>query len=175
MPTEQLQETEIIKVIADLIQQEMDLKEDRVFLYNQDVALKPDDGIYVVVGLLGSKPFGTSSVQVSDPALGLIQQQTVNVQEIYSILIWSKNGDARRRNHEIIFALNGQRAQQAMEQFSFKIGNLPTSVTDVSEVEETYRLNRYSLTFACLLAYGRSRAVEYYDIFTGSPSLILNP
>ena len=40
-------ETEIVKVIADLIAQEMDLESDRVFLYNQDAALSTDTGIYV--------------------------------------------------------------------------------------------------------------------------------
>lgn len=169
------EQTEVIKVIADLVQEEMDLKAERVFLYNQDVDLKPDDGIYVVVGILGDKPFGTTVEHLDDPTLGLVERQTVNVQEIYSILIFSKDGTARQRRHEIIFALNGLAAQQAMEKHSFRIGNLPTTLVDVSEVEETYRLNRYSLTFNCLVAYGRDRAVEYFDDFTGSPSLIVNP
>ena len=168
-------EVEIIKVIADLIQGEMDLPADRVFLYNQDAALEPDDDIYVNVGLLGAKPFGVSVKVVDDPVLGLVEQQMMNVQEIYSILIYSKSGAARQRAHEIILALNGQAAQQAQERYSFKIGNLPTSFVDVSEVEETYRLNRYSLTFNCLLAYARNRAAEYFSKFTGSPSLVLNP
>jgi hypothetical protein len=168
-------ETEIVKVIADLIAQEMDLESDRVFLYNQDAALSTDTGIYVNVGILGAKPFGTSVTQVSDPVAGLLEIQTVNVQEIYSILIYSQDGTARQRKQEIIFALNGQAAQQAMEKYSFRIGNLPAAFVDVSEVERTYRLNRYSLTFNVLVAYARSRAVDYFNNFTGSPSLIVNP
>ena len=166
---------EFIKVLADLIQEEMDLPVDKVFLYNQDADLGKYSGLYVNLGILGDKPFGASSEIRNDPELGLVENQSVNVQEWYSLLLSSQDNTARLRRHEPPMILRGSRCQQLMEKYSFKVGYLPAAMTDVSEVEATYRLNRYSLTFNCLVAYARLRAVEYYDKFTGSPGLIVNP
>jgi len=158
---------EYIKVIADLIQTQMDLAVDRVFLYNQQINLPPDQGLFVNVGLIGKKPFGMSKsyLSVSDAEGGLQQQQTLNVQETYSVLIWSQNSDARLRNHEVLFALNGDAAQQAQEKYSFKIGYLPTQLMDVSDEDGASRLNRYSLTFNILCGYSQKRRVEFFSTF----------
>jgi hypothetical protein len=173
-PDTQKQE-EFVKVVADILQLEMDLKPDQILLYNTDFNIPADDKMYLSIGILGDVPFAASHQVLDDPELGLVENQGVNVQEIYSLLIYSKSPEARLRRHEPPMILRGVKAQQQMEKYSFKIGYLPTTMNDVSEVEGTYRLSKYSLTFRALVAYARLRAVEYFDTFTGSPSLELNP
>jgi hypothetical protein len=158
-------QVEYIKVIADLIQTQMDLAPNRVYLYNQAWNIPPDDGLFVNVGLISKKPFGLSKTyqSVTEEMGGLLQVQMMNVQETYSVLIFSQNNTARIRNHEILYALNGDAAEQAQERYSFKIGYLPTSLMDVSEIDGASRLNRYNLTFNILCGYSQSRRVEYYS------------
>lgn len=167
---------EYAKIFAALIRGQMDLKADRVFLYNQKWNIPPDDGVFVNVGIIGDRPFGVSQHFEDDEATGgLTEVQGTNIQEIYSVLIYSQNSEARRRRHEILFALNGVPAQQAQEKYSFKISNLPTDLLDVSQGEGSSRLNRYNLTFRVLVSYSRRRSVEFFDNFAGSPAVIVNP
>jgi hypothetical protein len=167
---------EFIKVVAGVIQKEMDLDPSRVFLYNQEVDLQPDQGMYINIGFLGAKPFGSSLSYVSDPVEGLLENQSINMQETYSILIYSFDSTARQRKQDILFALNGQLMQQMAEKYSFRIATIPSSFVDVSEVEGTSRIDRYSLTFNALVAYGRLRAVDYFNNFpSNSPTLAINP
>ena len=166
---------EILKVVADLIQTQLGLPADDVFLYNQKVDLPPEQRMFVNVAFVGSKVFGTSSRHASDPEFGLVQQQTMNAQETYQILCYSRDSTARLRKHEIVFALSGDAAEQAQAKYSFKIGYLPNNFLDVSKGEGASRLNRYALTFRVHLAYQKTQAVEYYNDFGDSPSLITNP
>jgi len=158
---------EYIKVLAGLIQTQMDLAPERVMLYNQQWTLPPDTGLFINVGLIAKKPFGMSKsyLSVTTAEGGLQQAQTLNVQETYSVLVFSQSNEARLRNHEVLFALNGDAAQQAMEQHSFRIGYLPPSFTDVSDIDGASRLNRYSLTFNILCGYSQTRRVEYFSTF----------
>ena len=71
-------------------------------------------------------------------------------------------------------ALNGDAAEQAQERYSFKIGYLPTSLMDVSEIDGASRLNRYNLTFNILCGYSQSRRVEYYSTIQ-DPSIYTQP
>ena len=169
-------QVEYIKVIADLIQTQMDLAPNRVYLYNQAWNLPPDEGLFVNVGLIGKKPFGISKTyqSVSEEMGGLLQVQSMNVQETYSVLVFSQSSAARIRNYEILYALNGDAAQQAQERYSFKIGYLPSSLVDISEIDGASRLNRYNLTFNILCGYSQSRRVEYYNTIQ-DPSIYIQP
>jgi hypothetical protein len=71
--------------------------------------------------------------------------------------------------------MNSDRAERFQGLYNFKIANLPTNFQDVSAVEATARLNRYDLDFNILVAYTRSRATPYFDKFTTSPALLVNP
>lgn len=169
---------EFIKIIAGLIQSELDLDADTVWLYNQKEKIPPVKTMFVNVGFLGSKVFAAANKYASedDPptGAGLYQKQTVNMQEHYSVLVYSADSTARIRKHEIIWALIGDAAQQAMEKYSFKIGYVPKFFTDVSTVEGTSRLNSYSLAFNILCAYSRRRSTEFFDTFA-APKLVINP
>lgn len=168
---------EVLKVIADVIQEQMDLKNENVFLYNQALPMPIEKGIVVNIAVIGDKPFGASSHYEDDPVSGgLTEVQGVNLQEIYSVLVYSKDNSARLRRHELIMVMKGTAMQQMMEKYSFKIGYIPAAMTDVSEGDGASRLNRYSLTFRALLSYSRRRSVEYFNKFENPPkTLLTNP
>lgn len=166
---------EPIKVLGEILRSELDLKPDQVLLYNQKFDIPPDYRMYINLSILGTKNFAGYPDYETDPNTGdLVETQVVNRQEMISILVYSRSDEARTRNWEIAAAMVSAYSQQLQEKYSLKIGTLPVSVTDVSEVEATDRLNRYALTFMVLAAYKRQKPVQYFDTFA-SPNLIVNP
>ena len=166
--------SEFIKSVALILERELGLKKDQVILANQKFDIPTDDRLYIAVTLLGAKPFGAKTEYVPDPITGeLVETQGVNVQEMYSVLAYSKGPTARQRYWEIPAALVSTFAQQQQEELAFNIGYLP-QMSDVSEQDGTSRLNRYSLTFAVLVAYRKSKPVDYFDQFD-QPTIISNP
>lgn len=148
-----------------------------VAIYNQKRRLPAKTGFYIDVAILGDVPFGVNSRVESDPLeTDLIETVSTNVQELIAVEIFSCDDSARLRRREIIFALACQAAQNLQERYAFKIGRVPTSFVDASEIEGAARLNRYVLTFNVLRAYSQSNAVATYTEIQNPPQKILvNP
>ncbi len=166
-----------IEILSLLIEQQMRLKPGVSQIYNQKRRLPPAEGFFIDVAILGDVPFGVNKRYVNDPATtNLVEQQTINQQELVQIDIFSFDQSARLKKLGIIFALNSTQAQQLSEKFAFKIARIPTSFVDASEVEGNARLNRYSITFAILRAYGFIQPAETFTEFQNPPKEILvNP
>ena len=156
---------ETMKVLAGLLQQELDLPPGRVALYNQPWEIPTYEGLLVEISFLGSKPFGvTSHMESRDDALVEVQEQIT--QEVIGITLYSKGPAARERKHEIVFALQSVAAQQLSERYSFRWGYLPTSFTDASETEGAGRLNKYATTFNVLRIHTKEHVIQYFDKFS---------
>lgn len=167
---------EIIKVVADVIQSEMGLGNDRVYLYNQKWRIPPDEGLFVIVGFMGARAFGAKTEYENDPITNeLVEVQSVNQQEMYTIDLMSRDSSARVRKQEVILALNSTLCQQMMEQYNFKIANLPATFNDVSALEATAILNRYQLAFNTLVVYRKVKSVQFFDSFQIPPEVHTNP
>jgi hypothetical protein len=167
---------EIIKVVADVIQSEMGLGNDRVYLYNQKWRIPPDEGLFVIVGFMGARAFGAKTEYENDPITNeLVEVQSVNQQETYTIDLMSRDSSARVRKQEVILALNSTLCQQMMEQYNFKIANLPATFNDVSALEATAILNRYQLAFNTLVVYRKVKSVQFFDSFQIPPEVHTNP
>jgi hypothetical protein len=178
--TDNPNDVELIKALCDLLQAQLDLKAGKVIIYNQKFDIPTTNDMYVFVAFQRGKPFGASLTRENVPASGntpafLQEVQRLNVQETYTINLYSRDGSARQRNHEVVFALHSTQCQQMQERYQFRMGYIPSSMIDVSHVEGAARINRYSLTFALLRAYTRTRPIEYYDTFNIPPELIINP
>lgn len=166
-----------VEILALLIAQQMGLKPGVVQIYNQKRRLPPVDGFFVDVAILGDRPFAVNTRMVNDPATAdLVEEQTINQQESIQIDIFSYDQSARTEKLGIIFALTGVAAQQLQERFAFKMGNIPASFTDASEVEGNARLNRYALAFNLLRAYSRTSPAQTFTVFQNPPQqLLTNP
>lgn len=168
--------SEIIKVVANVLQAEMALPNDHVYLYNQKWRMPPDEGLYVIVGFQSGTAFGAKTTYENDPITDeLVEVQSVNQQETYTIDLLSRDSSARIRKPEVIMALNSTLCQQAQEQYNFKIANLPTTFVDVSELEATAILNRYQLAFNALVVYQKIKSVQFFDQFQVPPIVYTNP
>lgn len=149
-----------------ILEHELSLKPEQAMLYNQKFDIPPDDRIYLYVGILGTKTFAAKGGYEPNPVTGNLDQvQNVNRQEMYSIHVYSRSAAARERNWEIPAALVGDYSEQMQELRSMKIGYVPTSMNDVSQVEGTARLFRYALTIRALVAYRKVVTVPFYDSF----------
>jgi len=170
---------ELMKALCALLESQLQLAPNHVFIYNQKYDIPVDDGLYAYVGFQRSVPFASSRKEENVPATDttdayLQEVQTMNVREFYTINLYSRSASARQRNHEIIFALHSIQCEQLQERYAFKMGYLPMSMHDVSHVEGAAIINRYQLTFSLLRAYTRTRPIEYYSTFTIPPTLIIN-
>lgn len=176
MPTPLPREPELITVLCDIIQRELDLPPGRVYAYDEKYTLPTDSDLFIDVAFLSGRPFGSSMRYENDSQNRLVEVQYSCIQESYTVNLFSKNEQAMRRRHEVIFALHSTYAQQQAEKYSFKFGFIPSSFVDVSKAESAAMLKRYSLTFSILRSYSRNRVVEYFDHFQNPPqTLITNP
>lgn len=162
-----------LKLLRALLVTELDLAADRVFIYNAKWNIPTDDGLFALVSFVREKPYSTAKWHESTDA-GLTEVQEIAVQETYSIDLFSRSTDARERRQDVIFALNSDAAQRMCEENSMKLGDIPTTFLDVSEVEASARLNRYRLTFNVLRLQRRERVAPYYDQFT-DPTFLVEP
>lgn len=162
---------EIIDVLCNLIKLQLDLPDDRVWIYNQKVKIPNLPGLFVEVAFTGSKPFGAASECKDDEAGNFVEYQSVNVQETYKIILYSRDESAKTRAAEAHMALSGVLSQQAQEQYKFKIAQLPSGFLDTSFVEGSARLFRQDLTFNALRVRSKSRVIQYFDKFNIPPEI----
>jgi hypothetical protein len=169
--------TEPIKILVALLLAEMDLKPEQVTLYNQKFEIPTDERLYINLAVLGAKDFAVRNKWENDPiSKELVEVQGINRQQLISVMVYSRGSAARERNWEIPLVFSSVRAEQAMAANSFSIGRLPTSMNDISDLDGTSRLNRYSLTFALQSRYEKVKPVPFYDQFdSNSPVIITNP
>lgn len=162
-------------ILANLLREEMNGRQDQVVVYNEDQPLPTDSDWYLMVAFLSGEVYGQSKSYIPTSA-GLTESQGQNVKETYSLMLFSSSRLARLLKQEVLFAFNSDRAERLQALYNFKIANLPASFHDVSAVEATARLNRYDLDFNLLVAYSRQRATEYFDQFQNPPkTLLVNP
>lgn len=169
-------ENETVVLVAGLLVANMGVPKETVYVYNAKWKIPATEGLFISVGLIGWKPYGSSigfanGAQAGEPAL--IEQQSMNVQEILTVTLFSRNSEARMAMPSLLFALNSTQAQQLQEQQAMKFGRLPLTFVDISETEASARLNKFSYTFNVLRSYSRDRVVEYFDQFP-TPELLIN-
>lgn len=153
----------------------MGMPQERVWVYNQKERIPNDPGLFVEVACVGRKIFSNQSRSVEDDAGNFCEFQSMNVQEIVTVRLYSRDKSAYTRAHEVAFALNSTQAQQLAEAYSFKFGFIPTSFVDTSFLEASARLTRQDLTFQVLRMYKKKRVIEYYSQFPIPPEIYSNP
>lgn len=156
---------EPILVLADIIAIEMSLAPDRVFIYNQDYKLPEDNGLFIVLVNDSSEVYNNSNKFVGTQNAS---QEIINylAREEYSINVMSKNSDARTRKEEIIMALASYTSQEAQDKYQFKIAQIPSSFTNVSELEGAGMLNRFVINVSALVWKQKTKSIPYFDQFT---------
>jgi hypothetical protein len=159
-------EKEPIKVIADIIQKELDLDDGLVMIYNQRFKPPTTEGIYIVLSYISGRPIGVSN-HVEDAGIyGITEVQESAMNEMIQIDAMSANDEARIRHREIILALGSIYGQQQCDKYLMQMARIPGDFTDVSDLEGAARLNRYTMTMTIKALYRKTKTVEYYGTFT---------
>lgn len=168
MITEQL----AAQVVIDILNNEMDMPKNSVWLRQQNRTIPNDNGLYIAVGLVSAQTIGNvTTMETIDNAQyeinQVLQQEAIQIDLLSSAV----HNYAMLRNWEVVAALQGFYSQQLQELNNFKIFRVPRSFIDTSSAEGGSMLQRYSITIMAHVWYRKQTALnpplgDYYDDFT---------
>lgn len=168
MITEQL----AAQVIIDILNNEMNMPANSVWLRQQNRTIPNDNGLYIAVGLVSAQTIGnvTSMETISGSQYEVnevMQQEAIQIDLLSSAV----NNYAMLRNWEVVAALQGFYSQQLQELNNFKIFRVPRSFVDTSSAEGGSMLQRYSIVVTAFVWYRKQTLLnpplgDYYDDFT---------
>ena len=153
--------TQVMKLVCDIIQNQLGLDDDQVYLWNQDFIIPPDDRVYLIVALQSSKMFGSGSQFDGN----MIETFSQNVRDILTIDIVSKSFDSIEDMGSVTGALRSTYSQQVQQLNGFYIANLPQQINTVNELEGTTILYRFNFPIAVQYFKEESSQSDYYDKF----------
>ena len=151
-----------IQLIRQILIEEMELDDDKVMIYNQKWNIPPTEDLFVVVEFKHAKPF--SSRNFLDASNNEVQE--VNMQEFYTIGIFSRSTEALFRKHEVIMALSSMFSQQTQEANSFRISKI-NPIVDLSPLESTALIYRFDIDIILFSWYEKTKVADYYSEFFG--------
>jgi hypothetical protein len=164
----------VAQILVDIINDQMDMPDDSVWVRDQNRLIPNDTGLYISVGMVNA-PIITGNVanleeETVDDVTTVYEVDEVQQLEQHQIDVFSRSNDALRRNWEIIAAMQSFYSQQKQEENSFKIFRIPRSFLNTSIAEGGSTLNRYSLIITVQAWYRKRVALppgkDYYNDFT---------
>lgn len=165
---------EPIKVLGDILQHELVLKNGTIMLTNEKWTIPKTQGLYVALGYASSRVICSKSELKTETNE---EVQTVTMLHMIQIDMMSFNGEARARKEEIPMALGSFYAEALMEQYQLQLARQPSPLIDASSLEETKRLNRFTTTIQVTAQHKKVKDASYYDQFNQRPGFIaaVNP
>ncbi|RTL04657.1 hypothetical protein EKK58_10125 [Candidatus Dependentiae bacterium] len=167
-----------VDIIREIIKREMNLEDDRIYIYNQKFNIPNDSGLFVVVEYVNSKIISNTNIPKVDYKGDLIEYQELYTQEQITVQLFSRNIEALQRKEEAVMALYSTYAQQLQEKLSFRVfRNAP--IEDLSELEASAILYRFDIPIIMFTWYEKIKAIGYYNSFRvkvrvndGDPDLV---
>lgn len=159
----------MISQLRDVIKSYMQLSDDQIYIDNQDFKLGNTVSLVVILQPTTSIIRASNKILLADGT----EEQVIYTSESYTINAISKNGDARTRKNEIIFALNSQIAENSESEYKYKIFKIPNSFANVSAAEAGSMLNRYAIEVVVYATYSTINTVEYYDDFSNGQQITI--
>ena len=159
-----------LRLVAEIIQKELGLAPDRVYLWDQKLMQFTDSELYVVVSLPSATPFGNSNtfVAVNDGDTPVAVQR-VSMLGVIDIDVISRGPVARDRKEEVVLALKSNYAKNQQTSNSFLLASIPTSFHNLSEVDGAAIPYRYRISVKMQYAYVKVTTSTYFDDFENSP------
>lgn len=151
-------------LFCDIIQNQMGLDNNHVYLWNQKLFQPTDSGLYVAISVLSCKPFGnTNSFDGTTNA----SIQSVNMYAQLQLDIISRGPAARDQKELVILALNSDYSQTQQSGNSFFIGELPpnSQFKNLSLIDGDAIPYRFSIDVAMQYFVSKTSAVPYYTTF----------
>lgn len=159
-----------LELFCDIIATYMDLSQGQIYLWDQKIDIPNDSRLYVVVGVLSCKPFGNSTKMDANGN----SIQSVNMQAMLNVDIFSRGPAARDLKEQVILALQSQYAQSQQEANSFYVGKISSTFNNLSELEGSAILYRFNISVQIQYFITNSEAAPYFDQFS-TPQVNTNP
>lgn len=162
------------QIFVDIIKRYMNLPDDYgytssgniipcVTIANQNIKLFTTDKLQITVKTVSSEVYASRS-EFKEVVNGYIETVYLNEKKKLQIDIYSKNNDARERYFEVLASLKSYIAQEQEDLYSFKIGEIG-KVINLSGLDGSADISRYSVTFSILTHDKKETFVDYYDKF----------
>lgn len=168
------------EIFVEIIRDYMGLPSGQIVVRDQNFKVPNDQKIYVVVGMVDSRPYSAQSFidssSISEPNYvfdgddavydgadrvidgftyidTVIEKTRTQLRENIQIDIMSRDKKAILQRNEVYLAVNSIRAKQAQEKYNFKIARIPTNFINTSAAEGGSNINRFTMTIPCLVWY----------------------
>jgi hypothetical protein len=151
-----------LELFCDIIANQMGLAQGQVYLWDQKITPPTDSRLYVAVGVVNIKPYGTSRSQNLD---GSVTQQ-INFAGPVSIDIFSRGPDARDRKEEIILALNSIYSESQCEVNSLYIAPISSNFANLSELDGPAIPYRFNISVVIKYVSTKTVMVPYFNTFS---------
>jgi hypothetical protein len=163
--------TDPLGLVCDIIQNQMDLDDGRVYLWDQKIFEPTDSGLFVAVGVLKAKPFA-NNISPDAGGSGISGVGSVNVMATLTIDAISRSYEAVRRKEEILLALGSLYSQAQQQANSFSIGRLPAAgqFINLSSVDGAAIPYRFQIEVNVQYFVTNLKAVPYFDDFNNPPT-----
>lgn len=153
-----------LSLVCDIIQTAMGLSNGQVYLWDQKIDIPKDSQLYIAVGVLSCKPFGNKP-KYDGSGSGLGAVQSVNMQALLSIDIFSRGPAARDMKEQVLLALSSPYGQQQMELNSFFIAPITTSFVNLSQIDGAAIPYRFNLSAQLQYFSTLNTNIDYYDTY----------
>lgn len=164
------EQRETIKVIGDIIKNQMGLRDDQIMLAYSKFEIPETPDLYVALSSISAKAIG--NVSTFDPTTNH-EIISTTMHELIQIDIMSFNAEARKRKEELIAVIGSIYSEQQQEKYNFQIGRIPSELLNASNLEDTKFLNRFTVTVAVTSLSRIERFPSYYDQFP-TEELVVN-
>ena len=139
-----------------------------VIIYAQNIKLFNTNKLQITVRTARMHVYSSrSEVKELEDEKGdtyFVEIQDLNVQRMMQIDCYSRNVEARNRFWEVAAALKSDYANQQMDLYNFKIGNITDSY-NTSGLDGGSDINRFTTTFNVLSHEQKITPINYYDQF----------
>lgn len=161
---------EPIKVLADIIQYELELPASQVMLEFQKADIPDTPGLYVVLSYVGpSKVIANVNEHFNNgtgPNFSMTEIQTLTMLHTIQVDLMSFDSSARLRKEEVAMSLRSLKAQYDMEAANMSIARMPGPFIDAHSLEGTAILNRFTTSVNITAVHRKTKVVgNYYDTF----------
>jgi hypothetical protein len=156
-------------LLCDIIQTQLGLASDHVFLWDQKLFSPTDSSLWVAVSVPKLKPFGNN---ISYDSSGN-KIQVGNFLALVDVDIFSRGSAARDQKELVVLAIMSDYSIQQQEANSFTIGRLPTEFRNLSEIDGAAIPYRYNISFQMQYAASTSGPTSYFNQFA-NPTVYTN-
>lgn len=164
-----------IELFCDILQQELGLSEGRAYVYNNKINAPKDDGIYIAVGVVSDKPFGSSIRCEEDDEGDFVSKQAINMRALLDVNVISRGPEALYRKEEVILALNSLYSEQQQNLNSFRVFSIPSQFNNISQEDGAAIPYRFAITVAVQYMVTKNKAVPYFDSFETAAEVTTDP